>query len=354
MTVPYQAIPNGWFVVATTKELPAGRVVERSYFGHEWVLWRDASGVPTMQAAHCPHLGAHLGSGQIARDRLRCPFHGLLFARDGRCVASPDGRRPPRARLETLPLRERAGLVLAYWHAERLPPDWEPPDLDEPQFCAYAVRSRTLRGHPQEICENSSDLAHFGPTHGYAKPRFTSPPRVEGPVLRASYAVERDLGFIGMPNRSAPLLFSAEVFGLGFSRVRARIPAVGIEGDLLVLPTPISADRIELRFAARVKRSSRRWLAPLALLVRELLLRGYEHDLTADVPIWRRKRYEPRPALMEGEQAIVVYRRFAERFYSADDARRPHVPVSEHATRPRRPGGDPPQSRSRVNQRVST
>ncbi len=325
MNVPYEAIPNGWFSVATTKELKAGRVLEKRYFGREWVLWRAGSGVPVMQDAYCPHLGAHLGAGTVAGDRLRCPFHGFEYARDGACAATPDGRTPPRVRLRTLPLLERSGLLLAYWHAEGEAPHWEPPALDQPGFTSYKFLRQAFRGHPQEICENSSDLVHFGPTHGYGNPHATSEPRVDGPVLRVDYAMERSLDFLGMPNRRAELVFSAEVFGLGFSRVHARMPSVGVEADLLVMPTPITATEVELNFAARVKQLKIPFITPL---VRELFVRGYTSDLMADVPIWSRKRYVPRPALTEGEHPIAIYRKFAAQFYSEPAEPKPLAPVS--------------------------
>lgn len=324
MTVPYEAIPNGWFSVATSRELKAGRVLEKRYFEREWVLWRDSAGGAVMQEAYCPHLGAHLGGGKVRGDRLRCPFHGFEYARDGTCVATADGRTPPRARLRSLPLLERAGLVLAYWHADAAAPHWEPPPLDESGFTHFKFLRRAFRGHPQEICENSSDLVHFGPTHGYVNPRTTSEPRIDGHVLRAGYAMERSLDFLGMPHRRAPLEFSAEVYGLGFSRVHARMPSVGVEADLLVLPTPITANEVELNFAARVQRPRLAFLAPL---VRELFVRGYTSDLMADVPIWSRKRYVPRPALIDGEQPIVVYRKFAAQFYSQPEDPKPLAPV---------------------------
>ncbi len=313
MTVPYETIPNGWFAVATSKELRRERVIEKRYFAREWVLWRSASGAPVMQDAYCAHLGAHLGAGTVRGENLRCPFHGFEYAREGNCVATPGGRLPPRAQLRSLPLLERAGLVLAYWHAEGTAPHWEPPALDEQGFSAFKFLRRTFRGHPQEICENSSDLVHFGPTHGYGNARNTSEPRVDGHVLRIDYAMDRNLDFLGMPKRRAALAFSAEVFGLGFSRVHARFESLGLEGDLLVMPTPVDAETVELNFAARVPK----WRVPLLTpLVRALFVRGYTSDLMADVPIWSRKRYVPRPALIEGEQPIVAYRKFAAQFYS--------------------------------------
>jgi nitrite reductase/ring-hydroxylating ferredoxin subunit len=313
LSVPYEAIPNGWFCVATSRELKPRRVLEKRYFGQEWVLWRKASGEAVMQEAYCPHLGAHLGGGSVLGDKLRCPFHGFEYAGDGRCVATADGRQPPRARLHTLPLLERAGVVLAWWHADGEEPSWEPPALDEPGFTAFSFRRSSFRGHPQEVCENSSDLVHFGPTHGYGNARNTSEPRIDGHVLRAKYAMDRSLDFLGLPNRRAALDFEAEVFGLGFSRVRAHFRGLHLEGDLLVMPTAIDADTVELNFAARVRKLPIPGIMPL---VRALFVRGYTSDLMADVPIWSRKRYLPRPALIEGEQPISLYRKFAAQFYS--------------------------------------
>ena len=34
-----------------------------------------------MLAAHCPHMGAHLGfGGRVVGEAIRCPMHGFSFA----------------------------------------------------------------------------------------------------------------------------------------------------------------------------------------------------------------------------------------------------------------------------------
>ena len=317
MAVPYESIPNGWFAVATSRELRPGRLLERRYFGREWVLWRGTSGTAAIQEAYCPHLGAHLGGGRVCGDHLRCPFHGFEYASSGECMRSPGADRPARIRLPSLPLRESHGLVLAYWDAEGRAPDWEPPCLDAPGFSTFSFLSSEFRGHPQEICENSSDCAHFGPTHGYGNAHTTSAPRVEGRVLYVGYAMDRSLDFVGLPGTRAELAFAAEVHGLGVSRVRARIERIRLEADLLILPTPIDADHVQLRFAARVRESR---IPLLTTLVKALFVRGYRHDLMTDVPIWSRKRYVPRPPLSEADAPIAVYRRYARQFYPGDGA----------------------------------
>ncbi|WP_331766270.1 hypothetical protein [Embleya sp. NBC_00896] len=37
-----------------------------------------------------------------------------------------------------------------------------------------------------------------------------------------------------------------------------------------------------------------------------------------DLPIWNHKRYEPRPRLTRGDEAITHYRRWARQFYPPD------------------------------------
>ncbi len=61
--------------------------------GTQLVAFVDESGTPRVFPAHCPHQGAHLGhGGRIEDGCLRCPFHGLHFDPDGRCI----GRNPAR------------------------------------------------------------------------------------------------------------------------------------------------------------------------------------------------------------------------------------------------------------------
>jgi len=49
------AFEPGKISVAMTKELKAGRVLEKRYFGREWVLWRDSAGAPVAAGGPPPH-----------------------------------------------------------------------------------------------------------------------------------------------------------------------------------------------------------------------------------------------------------------------------------------------------------
>src|SRR5690606_27941464 len=86
---PFASFPRGWYVVAFSSELQRGQVKTVRYFDRDIVLFRGDSGEAFALDRTCPHLGAHLGLGQVEGDCLRCPFHAWAFDGEGRCVDVP-------------------------------------------------------------------------------------------------------------------------------------------------------------------------------------------------------------------------------------------------------------------------
>jgi nitrite reductase/ring-hydroxylating ferredoxin subunit len=312
--VPYQAIPSGWYVVGQSDELRPGDVRSVRYFARDLVLYRTESGSVHLVDAYCPHLGAHMGDGCVKKENLVCPFHGFEYDTQGRCVAVPyvAAKPPARARIDTLPVREKHGLVLAYYHPEGAAPTWEIPDIDMEGWRAFRFHEFKFRGHPQETSENSVDLGHFGVVHDYASAMMEIPLEVRGPTLQSRYAVRRPLDFIGLPKVRAELVFEATVHGLGYSIVRAGVDSLGIKLRLLVLSTPVDESHVHLRIACSAKDSR---IPFVAWLAHEITLRAYVHDVAQDVPVWSKKRYLEAPALSDGDGPIPAYRRWAKQFY---------------------------------------
>ncbi len=58
-------IPFGWFFVHYSDELKTGDVKSLHYFGEDLVLFRNEQGEVGLTEAYCPHLGAHLGDGEV-------------------------------------------------------------------------------------------------------------------------------------------------------------------------------------------------------------------------------------------------------------------------------------------------
>lgn len=311
-------LPEGWFFLRRSAEVPVGAVVPLRLAGEDRVLWRDAAGAAHLQSAWCPHLGAHLGhGGTVQGGRIRCPFHGFEFDGAGACVATGYGTKPPRrAQLPCVPVLERDGLVFA-WLGDR-EPGWTPDFGDSDGWSPFGLHHWELRGHPQETTENSVDVGHFAWIHGYRDVETVEPMRPEGPLLTARYRFKKPLG-----HTFAPEEIALAVWGLGYSRVEVSDKLVGAHFRLLVLPTPIEADRIRLTIGLSIQDPSRaearpwrfvpRWLA--RGVIAPIVLRTYQGEVEADFVIWSNKSWLRRPALAEGDGPIGPYRAWAAQFY---------------------------------------
>jgi phenylpropionate dioxygenase-like ring-hydroxylating dioxygenase large terminal subunit len=165
------AYPRSWWPVAFTSDVPTGKVIPARLLERDVVFWRDQSGTLNCMAAHCPHLGAHLGKGgEVIGDELRCPFHGWGYRPDGHLASCPGPKRPRRNLVAnpTYRVLERYGGVFL-WNGGG-EPDIELPDimaeldLDADEY--VACEHRWLMPHPAKLfAENVADGAHFAIAH---------------------------------------------------------------------------------------------------------------------------------------------------------------------------------------------
>jgi nitrite reductase/ring-hydroxylating ferredoxin subunit len=273
--------------------------------GREHVLFRGASGEVAMIAAHCPHLGAHLGiGGRVDGDAIRCPMHGFSFARDGRCVTTGYGTKPPPTCVaRSTRVLELGGIVLAYHDERGDAPAWQPP---APELAGFTpLRTHVFRGvatHPQETSENSVDLGHLAVVHGYEGVEIVEPVRAEGPYLTTRYRMKRRSLVPGTRRITAE--FTIHVHGLGYSYVEVDVASHGLQSRHFVLATPAAPGRIDLRLASCVRAVA----GPLRYLPRpvlhwtigRLVQRNYLADVRQDLPIWEHKIYvhPPRRAVL--------------------------------------------------------
>lgn len=94
---PSPHLRNAWYVAAWAHELAAGMLLARTIVGEPLVLWRTAIGEIAALEDRCVHRQAPLSRGRLEGDELRCGYHGLRFAPDGRCTEVPGMQTPPAA-----------------------------------------------------------------------------------------------------------------------------------------------------------------------------------------------------------------------------------------------------------------
>lgn len=319
--------PSGWFCLGTTGDFTKGNVATRQLGGREIVVFRTDDGRLAALDAHCPHLGAHMGNGgRVEGDTLRCPFHGFCFDANGTCTKTGYGTDPPRhARARSYPVLELHGIALAYFHPRCLEPSWRPEGADMGGWAPFRFHRWRLRGHPQETTENSVDIGHFGIVHGYRNVHERAKTKTSGPHLFAQYGFERPTVRLLSRELTAREAIDVHVWGLGYSRVHVTDLSWGLDLRLLVLPTPLDADHIELRIGLSVRdfRRSPRLPAILQRLPRVItdgvvgraLLGVYRGEVEQDFAIWKHKRYIDPPALASGDGPVGLYRLWVKQFY---------------------------------------
>ena len=262
--------PEGWFFVASRREVLKAGLIEKTWMGEDIIVWCDDQGRICVADAACPHLGADLGptaGGRICDGRLVCPFHGFEFETTGECVATPYAKPPKSAWLRVFETREVDDLVFAWWGIDGRPPQWNLPaeSPDQTGWSRILINTMRFPGHPQETTENSVDLGHLRYVHGYGSVERPERASVDGPLLKSRFNFRRTQKLAGIVGMTMDVSADTSIYGLGYSFVEIREHSIGMDLRLWVLAAPVDGVLIDLTLASQVReiRKPRRWIAGL-------------------------------------------------------------------------------------------
>lgn len=310
--------PWGWFPVAFSRDLKAGRVMTVRLAGADVVLYRTRAGVLRAIKPVCPHLGAHLGGAHVAGESLVCPFHGFSYDVDGLCVATPYGTPPKGARTLLRSSEERNGYIFVWHHENDLPPSYSLPDLSAGQVYSTLRLYRRFTGKPIDPIENFVDLGHFQVLHS-TRANNICHFVADGP--RFSVDVEIT-GFFGVKLRT---VVHGEWYGTGFVDTRFSLPQIGLTLVDFAGFNPLTEKEVEFRQIIQVAFAPRtfplaRWAlrtvaVPIAYLARLAIIRQVEEDLR----IWGRRTQLEHPRLAHGDGPVMAARRWVDTFYHTAD-----------------------------------
>ncbi|HUA34407.1 MAG TPA: aromatic ring-hydroxylating dioxygenase subunit alpha [Candidatus Binataceae bacterium] len=163
-----QHVP-GWYPIAASSSVVQRKPLGVMRFGQSLVLWRVAAGRVVAFPDRCSHRAAALSPGKIRAGCLECPYHGLRFNADGKCVLIPangvGAAVPAGFDLSLISVREEHGIVWQ-WRGEGEPSREVPwiPGASEPGVGA-AEYTYTLNVPYLRIAENLLDFHHFPILH---------------------------------------------------------------------------------------------------------------------------------------------------------------------------------------------
>lgn len=161
-------IRNIWYVAAWSHEVDGETPIGRTVIGEPIALFRKQDGTPVAFQDRCPHRHAPLSLGRVENDRLRCMYHGLVFAADGACIEVPGSSTiPPNCSAQVFPVVERWSWIWIWLgDPKKADPDLIPEayGLDNPE---WTMRPGALdyAADYQLINDNLCDLSHLDFVH---------------------------------------------------------------------------------------------------------------------------------------------------------------------------------------------
>jgi phenylpropionate dioxygenase-like ring-hydroxylating dioxygenase large terminal subunit len=162
-------IPNQWYVVLESNEIPPGKAVGVTRMGEKLVFWRDPAGRLSCLRDFCPHRGVALSAGKVLGERLQCPFHGFEFDHSGSARLIPaNGRNssPPKHMTAfSYPTFEAHGFIFLWWGSSQTSPH-APRFFDNlDSSFSYASSRDPWKTHYSRVIENQLDVAHVPFVH---------------------------------------------------------------------------------------------------------------------------------------------------------------------------------------------
>lgn len=155
-----------WHPIAAAGELTEDRPKKRlRVLGEDLVLFCSGDGTYGLVGERCSHRGASLYYGFLEGPCIRCPYHGWLYDKEGKCVETPF--EPQQSMLKhairhpAYPVQELGGLLFTY-----MGPPEKQPLLPRWDVLVRNDGTREIEIRPVLHCswlqaqENSADSTH--------------------------------------------------------------------------------------------------------------------------------------------------------------------------------------------------
>ena len=204
-------LPANWYLLGPAHDLKHGAVASYAIGGRDIVVYCTAeTGEPIAMAAHCAHMGCHLGNGEVRGQALRCPLHYRLIGPDGVFAGGKD--KPLRQ--PVLPVRTFMDGLFVYLGDPAAAPDLSALGLEGNASCYAGEREFPIPW--QWLVANGLDIEHLSAVHDRDL--------LEPPVLTIDGTRELTVRYRTRPQRA----------GLS-DRVMARLAPDGVLGTIRTL-----------------------------------------------------------------------------------------------------------------------
>jgi phenylpropionate dioxygenase-like ring-hydroxylating dioxygenase large terminal subunit len=199
-------INNQWYAVLSSHKVKRGTVVGAKRFGENMVFFRNKKGQLACVTDKCAHRGASLDKGCVKNNNIQCPFHGIEYDTNGKCVHIPsEGKSSKkdysRFNLKHWTIRE-IGDIVFLWYGDAEP-------IGEPDAFDIITDTSFTYDHIEDtwdvdysrVIENQLDVSHLPFVHrttiGRGNKTLVNGPKtvwIDDNTLQTSANNEKDIG----------------------------------------------------------------------------------------------------------------------------------------------------------------
>lgn len=159
---------NCWYMVGWSSEFSANDIVPFTIMNEALALYRKDDGTLVALEDLCPHRLVPLSVGRKEGDELRCMYHGLKFAADGRCTEIPGTDRiSSKVCVRSYPVQEKHGAAWV-WMGDPAKADVSLiPPIEGPDSTVFAMKcsKKLWKGNAELVADNLLDLSHAPYVH---------------------------------------------------------------------------------------------------------------------------------------------------------------------------------------------
>ena len=161
---------NAWYIACLSHELKKGKILTRTIYDQEFVLFRSQSGQASALPNRCLHRLAKLSEGHVENNCLVCPYHSWSYNIEGEVERVPSEgpeQNCGKRKLKSLPLNEKDGAIWV-WMGEGEPnpknPPWDFPYRKEKGWISYFMIT-DFQNEVTNLVENFMDVPHTVSVH---------------------------------------------------------------------------------------------------------------------------------------------------------------------------------------------
>jgi hypothetical protein len=157
--------PNYWYAVQQSSRLARGQSMETKFLGRSIAVFRGKDGRVRAVENRCAHRNLKLTEGKVVGCQLVCPYHGWSYDGDGKATIPHDlfGHKEPNIRIQTVPIKERYGLIFVFPGDPARATERDIPlipELEGAKPWPHAIVQFDCPGHHSMLLDNVSDFTH--------------------------------------------------------------------------------------------------------------------------------------------------------------------------------------------------